>query len=199
MKKKSFFFLSFGLVIALLFYSCGARSVREQHKFSIAYDFEAGVLPEWSTQRVYDMGNTRVLGLFNDENKKFAPSTSLRLRDLPADTPINFSFDLYLIGTWDSAGKLADRWTLNVKKGGILLDLKTFPNRFRDPMEKIPQGNDGFVKVYHKPRAYWVQKFNIVIPADQVRDGSLTLNFKGNLTGRKTEFWALDNVSVFTD
>ena len=64
------------------------------------------------------------------------------------------------------------------------------------PQEKEPVDHNGFVEVYGHPRAYWVVSQTAVVPPDQIKDGQLTLIFRGYLTGRKTEFWAIDNVRI---
>ncbi|UCG11097.1 MAG: hypothetical protein JSU72_11065, partial [Deltaproteobacteria bacterium] len=178
------------------FVDCGSVPLDRETGSSVFYDFEESVGPAWSVGPTYRIDENRVLGLFNDENRKFSPTCSLILSDLPPDQQIRLSFDLYLIGTWDSGGKLADRWELRIKDGDSLIAMTQFPNKFKDPKEKIPDGNDGFVKVYRRPRAYWRVNLETVITADKIRGDQLVLVFYGDLTGRKTEFWALDNVHI---
>lgn len=185
-----------GLILLALMIGCASVSIRQQSSAQLTYDFESGVPGEWSRNRVCKINDNTVLGLFNNRNKKFAPETSLRLSDIPKGSQIDLSFDLYLIGTWDSSGKLADRWQLSIQNGDVLLDLRSFPNGFKDPEEKIPDGNAGFVNVCYHPRAYWIVNHQVSILPEQITEDALTLVFKGYLTGRKTEFWALDNVKL---
>ncbi|HPA15427.1 MAG TPA: hypothetical protein PKV75_09195 [Desulfobacterales bacterium] len=174
----------------------GTVSGETSSESSMSPDFEGGVKLEWASDRSFPIGNKNVQGLFNDRNPEFNPATQLKISKIPSGSRIDLSFDLYLIGTWDSGGKQADRWTLGMKEGGILLDLTTFPNRFKDPGEKVPDGNEGFVRIYRHDRAYWMESRRVSISPDQIRGDSLVLVFRGYLTGRKTEFWAIDNVRV---
>jgi hypothetical protein len=189
--------LGFFVILAITS-SCGTVSRNPSSGSSISPDIESGVKLEWSTRRFFQIGDKNVLGLFNDRNTKFYPAARLKLGNIPPGNRIDLSFDLYLIGTWDSGGKLADRWTLEIEEGDMLLDLTSFPNRFKDPEEKIPDGNEGWARIYHHDRAYWMESHRVTISPRQIHSDSLVLVFRGYLTGRKTEFWAIDNVRVTT-
>lgn len=195
-QPKPSFLLLVCLILLAVLANCKTASLGQKPQSSITYDFENGVPAEWSTNGVYDMDGTKVLGLFNDRNKKFERSTQLRLSDIPADSFITLAFDLYLIGTWDSSGKLSDRWQVSIPGGPTLLELTVFPNRFKDPDEKMPDGNAGLVEIYGHLRPYWIQHYRITLTPAQISQNTLTLLFRGYLTGRKTEFWALDNMTV---
>jgi hypothetical protein len=185
-------------VILATTWSCGTVAGKTSSGSSISSDFESGVKLEWSPRRFFQIGNKNALGLFNDRNTEFYPAARLKLDNIPPETHIDLSFDLYLIGTWDSGGKLADRWTLSIEGGDMLLDLTSFPNRFKDPEEKIPEGNEGWVRVYRHDRAYWMESHKVTISPHQIHGDSLVLVFRGYLTGKKTEFWAIGNVRVTT-
>lgn len=163
------------------------------------YDFESGIGAEWSTQSTTLIGSNRVLGLFNDVNGKFLKGTHLNLKDLPPGAQVNVSFDLFLIGTWDSGGKLADRFTVTTQDGKVLLELKEFPNAFVEDKDTQPVGNRGKVYVESRERAYWVVPLQVTMPSAQANGKEVSLEFRGHLTGRKTEFWAIDNVKVRLD
>lgn len=164
--------------------------------FPLQFDFEGSAGKEWATFDVYSIGGNKVLGLFNDKNKKYQRETHLNLKNLPPDTPVTISFDLYLVGTWDSSGELLDRWVMSVENGPTLLDLQKFPSAYADKEEKSPIGNKGVVTVGTRDLAYWVVNESVVVPPEKIVGGAVSLRFQGFLTGRKTEFWGLDNVSV---
>ena len=163
---------------------------------SLRFDFEGSADAEWATRDTYSIQGNKVLGLFNDKNKHYQRETHLHLKGVPPNTPVAISFDLYLVGTWDSTGELSDRWVMSVENGPTLLDLAKFPSAYADKEEKSPIGNKGVVTVGTRDLAYWVVNETVVVPADKVAGGALSLRFQGFLTGRKTEFWGLDNVSV---
>jgi len=164
--------------------------------FSFSDSFEGKPGGQWSTSSTTQLGDTHVLGLFNDRNPNYQRRTILTLTGIPSDTPLVLTFDLCLVGTWDSSGDLRDRWTLSTESGEVLKDMDKFPNSYRDQQESVPVGNVGFVTVKNRNLAYWVIQVSVVIEPSCVTNGTLVLNFEGRLTGRSTELWGLDNVQV---
>jgi hypothetical protein len=186
------------LLAGSLMLACGGRTVpaggaTPSHR---QYDFEGAATPEWQPDKRLRIGENHVLGVFNDRNPRHPPQARLTLHGLAADAPLTLEFDLFLIGTWDSGGELADRWEFRAGDGPPLLNLTTFPNAFSDPDETLPLGNSGWVTLYGQPRAYWVVRQSVIIPPERFTDGTLVLTFSAAVTGRRTEFWALDQVEI---
>jgi len=199
MTQPRILLLTVVLIALLSLTGCGSLTpAPSAEPTSWYFDFDKTVDAAWSTRTTYEVANGRVLGLFNNRNRKFRPNTRLKIEGLPPDRDVHLEFDLYLVGTWDSGGDLADLWTLTVQGGPTLIELTRFPNRFMDKEQKMPIDNDGFVVVYNKPRAYWIEHQSLTIATEHIRDGRLVLLFDGRVTGRKTEYWALDNVTVST-
>lgn len=151
---------------------------------------------DWSARKTFMIGESRRLGLFNDRNKRFPSDTTLTLNALPANKDIELSFDMVFVGSWDNEGKLADKFIVSVVDGPELLHMTKFPCTLIDNDDSQPVGNDGLVKVGPKDRAYWIKKIAVKIPAAVINTEETEIKFKGFLTGRKTEYWALDNVKV---
>jgi hypothetical protein len=186
------------LVLSSLLLACGGQSVRSEGATTFQrYDFEGAEMLAWQPDKRFRIGENHVLGVFNNRNPRHPPGTRLTLRGLSPDAPLTLGFDLFLIGTWDSGGELADRWELRSVDGPPLLTLTAFPNTFSDPDETVAVGNTGWVKLYGRQRAYWVVRQTVTISPDRFPEGSLVLTFSGALTGRRTEFWALDQVEVY--
>jgi hypothetical protein len=184
------------LFAGALLLGCGGRTAAVTGAVPRHYDFEGAATPEWQPDKRLSIGANRVLGVFNNRNPRHPPGTRLTLRGLPVGVPLTLAFDLFLIGTWDSGGELADRWELRAGDGPPLLRLTAFPNAFSDPDETLPLGNSGWVTLYGQPRAYWVVRQSVIIPPDRFADGNLVLTFSAAVTGRRTEFWALDQVKI---
>ena len=161
-----------------------------------AFDFQGSAGSEWSTSDTFAIDGNKILGLFNNVSKNYLRGTHLKIDKIPAKTPVTVSFDLYLVGSWDSGGQLGDRWTLSVEKGKTLVELTKFPCAYQDKKDTIPIGNNGIAVVNFRKLAYWVVKQTVVVPPDQIVNGAVNLSFRGFLTGRSTEFWGLDNVTV---
>jgi hypothetical protein len=163
-----------------------------------SFDFENGVPEAWSAGRTFDLDQGKTLGLFNSRNPKTPAATTLRLGGLPAGKPVRLTFDLVLIGSWDSEGELADLFSVISSKGTVLLDLTAFPCKIEGDNEEKPIGNTGLCKVPASSRllGYWVLPQAIEIAPSEIADGRLELTFKGVTSARKVEFWALDNVRV---
>ncbi|TIH19924.1 hypothetical protein D0S45_00890 [Marinifilum sp. JC120] len=161
------------------------------------YSFEKKkAAKDWSPRKTFIVGENRRLGLFNDRNKRFPSAATLTLKDVPANRDLVLTFDMVFVGSWDNEGKLADKFTVSVVDGPELLSMTKFPCTLIDNDDSRPLGNDGLVKVGPKDRAYWVKAVSIKIPATEIADGTIKIRFKGFLTGRKTEYWALDNVKI---
>jgi hypothetical protein len=162
----------------------------------LQYDFEGAIGPEWSTPFSTKIGNNKVLGIFNDRNDKYLKGVQLTVSNIPPNAKVALSFDTYFIGSWDSEGDLADRWVLKAKGGPALLELTKFPATYREKDEEHPVRNVGFLKLGNRNPPYWIISEKVTAPFEQTNNGSITVDFEGTLTGRKTEFWALDNVQV---
>lgn len=159
-------------------------------------DFESGVPGAWSAGREYPLEGGTALGLFNSRNPKTPAATTLTLSGLPAGVPLRLTFDLVLVGSWDSEGELADSFSLVSGKGTELLDLRSFPCKIEGDDEEKPIGNTGRCKVPASSRllGYWVVPQSVTIVPSEIENGKLSLTFKGKTSARKVEFWALDNV-----
>ncbi|WP_321404075.1 hypothetical protein [Maridesulfovibrio sp.] len=151
---------------------------------------------DWSPRKTFIIGENRRLGIFNDRNKRYPSIAKLSLKDLPADTDLELGFDMIFVGSWDNAGKLADKFVVSIDDGPQLLTMTEFPCTLIDNDDSKPVGNDGVVRVGPKNRAYWIKPISITIPSTSIKAGAVEIKFKGFLTGRKTEFWALDNVKL---
>jgi hypothetical protein len=185
------------LLAGPLLLACGGQTVPAGNAATPRhYDFEGAATPEWQPDKRLRIGENHVLGVFNDRNPRHPPQARLSLHGLSAETPLILEFDLILIGTWDSGGELADRWELRAGDGPPLLRLTTFPNAFSDPDETRPLGNAGWVPLYGRQRAYWVVRQSVSVPPERFADGTLALTFSAAVTGRRTEFWALDQVKI---
>ncbi|NDV27281.1 hypothetical protein [Desulfovibrio sp. JC010] len=151
---------------------------------------------DWSPRKTFMVGENRRLGLFNDRNKRYPSKTVLTLSGLPTDADLKLEFDMVFVGSWDNEGKLADKFIVSAVDGPELLNMTEFPCTLIDNNDSRPVGNDGWVRVGPKERAYWIKPMTVKIPAAAIKEGSIEIQFKGFLTGRKTEFWALDNVQI---
>ncbi|WP_432736057.1 hypothetical protein [Maridesulfovibrio sp. FT414] len=161
------------------------------------YSFSKKKAPaEWSTGKTFLIADDRRLGLFNDRNKKYPSATTLTVSNIPQGSSVEISFDMIFVGSWDSEGKLADRFTVSIAGGPVLLDMTKFPCAVIDDDDNQPTGHDGFVRVGERDRAYWISPVSVEVPASLIINGEATVEFKGFLTGRKTEFWAIDNVTI---
>jgi hypothetical protein len=164
--------------------------------FERSYDFETlPVGPDWSTNMTFSAAGNRVLGPFNSKNPRYRDKTVLTLKDVPPGIRLELSFDLYLIGSLDSEGPLADTWSLSAD-GTTLLTVNRFPNAFKDTQYKLPIDNNGSVMLYFRRLPFWVTTQTVAIPASATQKGMLALTFQGTLTGRVTEYWALDKVTL---
>lgn len=187
-----------GFLLMAFLWSCSSVDFQGKRASSMMWDFEEAVGSEWSTDRTFEIGKNKVLGLFNDQSQKYPSAAILRLSHLPENTPVALSFDLYFIGTWDSGGKLADRWTLSIRDGDTLIDMNRFHYAFRDGTEAVPNSKTGSLDTGRRILNYWTVDHQVTIAPHQIKGGSLSLVFRGYLTGRGTEFWALDDVRVTT-
>ncbi|SDL16752.1 hypothetical protein SAMN05660337_2323 [Maridesulfovibrio ferrireducens] len=152
---------------------------------------------DWSAKKTYVVSGNRTLGLFNNRNKRYPSQTVLTIKDIPKNSSITVKFDMLYIGSWDSEGKLADRFTITVGGGPEIMNITKFPCLLEDGDDTKPVNNTGFVKVGERDRAYWVTPLSFTVEPSVITNSELKLEFKGYLTGRKTEFWALDNVEIF--
>lgn len=160
-------------------------------------DFQRAPNPAFSEQPYTSLDDIRVLGLFNNKNPKRPSGTELTLSGVPAGAALEMRFDLYLVGHWESSGSMAD--TFRVKAGGdTILEMKKFPCKIRDNDEVLTEGALGLVQVKDHTLGYWHVPVSLAIPPQAVKNGVLEISFYGVLSGKGTEFWALDNVRVST-
>jgi hypothetical protein len=190
-------FLMFWLGLALSLAGCSGVGVKGQVGYTIHWDFENGVGPEWSTDRTHDLENNKILGIFNDRNQKFPNGATLTIDNIPPNTPVHLAFDLYFIGSWDSGGPLADRWTLSIKGGDTLMDMTSFDYGLQNGKKVLTAGVRGLLDTGRRKLPYHTVTNELTIKPDQIpQGGKLVLDFRGYVTGHGTEFWALDNVSL---
>ncbi len=187
---------AFTAIIVLLLAGCSGLAVKGRPGYTISWDFDHEIGSEWSTNRTFDLGGNKVLGIFNDRNRKYPTSAKLQLDKIPVNRPIHLSFDLYFIGSWDSGGPLADRWTLRIQGGDTLIDMRSFDYAFKDGKHVRPHGVHGTLDTGRRILNYHSVDQEVTITPDQIHSDSLTLVFRGYLTGHGTEFWALDNVRI---
>ncbi len=174
-----------------------SASASDTQQVLATYSFNSKKVPaQWSTGKTFVIGENRTLGLFNDRNKRYRKSTVLTIDGIPEGREVEVKFDLIFVGTWDSGGKLADRFTISEVDGNQLLEMTEFPCALIDGDESRPLDNNGFVRVGERERAYWIQPLAMNIPLSGIKNGKTAIEFRGYLTGRKTEFWALDNVKI---
>jgi hypothetical protein len=160
-------------------------------------DFEDGVPREVSpiAQERLDEGPAgKVLGLFNTKNHRHFDSAELELEDLPPNATVRVEFDLVLVGNWDSTGKLADEFWVEVEDGPVIFEMTEFPCKVVDGDEEQPIGNDGLHKPYGRNLGYWIVPVSLEIGPEHLDGDELTLEFDSELSGKRTEFFALDNM-----
>jgi|GEM_PF-2222737 hypothetical protein len=191
MKKLIFF----ALFCSCVFLCVGPASADSQPIKTYSFS-KNNVSKDWSPRKTFTVGEKRRLGLFNNRNKRFPSRAILTLNGLPAGTDLELKFDMIFVGSWDNEGKLADKFIVSIVDGPDLLNMTHFPCTLIDNDDSRPVGNEGLVRVGPKKRAYWIEPLTVKIPASEVTNGSLKIKFKGFLTGRKTELWALDNVQI---
>ncbi len=164
-----------------------------------SFSTAAPVAPQWAKQGTYAIGNKDCLGLFNNRGLWFPAGTTLHLDKISTASTgaeqLVLAFDLYLVGKWDSEGDLADVFTIQAN-GRPLFSLTSFPCRLQDEDEKKPLDNQGQVKVHNRKLGYWIVPVRVPLPDDLYDSGPVELEFHAKLTGRRTEFWALDNVRI---
>lgn len=167
-------------------------------KAVIEHDFATGVPEQWSTRQTLSIDGLTALGPFNEKNSAVPGKAELTLRGLPKRDYV-LSFDLYLIGSWDSEGdKLADTFTLYDGNNGILLHMTEFPCAIANNDESRPVGHKGLVRTQLSERelGYWVVPVRIAVESDSFTGETLKLVFWGKPTARRVESWALANVRL---
>ncbi len=188
------------LTIIALVFVVNISPAAAEYKTMKTYSFNKKKAPkEWSSRKTFKIADDRCLGLFNNRNKRYSSKTILTLADLPKGQSIRITFDMFFIGSWDNEGKLADRFTVTIVDGPVVLDMNQFPCTLINNDDTRPVNNTGFVQVGERKRAYWIKPITIDIPHADIKAQKLELEFKGYLTGRKTEFWAINNVQIKTN
>ncbi|EPR39812.1 hypothetical protein dsx2_0386 [Desulfovibrio sp. X2] len=161
-------------------------------------DFASGVGGEWSVSETLKVGKTTILGPFNYRNDSVPSAATLTLENL---TPGKYRlrFDLYLIGSWDSAGSdKADTFDVLDGADRTLLHMTEFPCRIEGTNESKPIGNAGLVRTPLSQRelGYWVVPVSLDIEPGSFADGKLRLRFVGHPTARRVESWGLADVRL---
>jgi hypothetical protein len=158
----------------------------------LTYDFEAEVPEAWSEDDTHQVtGQSQVLGPFNQRNDDYPNKASLSIGKELQGRPLKVEFDLVLLGNWDSQGSKADSFTVEDGDGNELLKVEQFPCDLTDKDENLPEGTPGATKVGKRYMRHCVLHKSFVLPA-----GAEEIVFKGKTTGRRSEFWALDNVRL---
>ena len=184
-------------VTALSLLICTSAALAEKDPFK-TYDFSTKkISSDWSTKKTFIISGNRVLGLFNNRNKRYPSQTVLTIKNIPKNSSITVKFDMFYVGSWDSEGKLADSFSITIPEAAEVMKLTKFPCLLENGDDEKPMNNTGLVKVGERDRAYWVAPLSFTVDRSMIINGELKLEFKGTLTGRKTEFWAIDNVNVF--
>ncbi len=163
-----------------------------------SWDFSSKVGPEWSAQTTLAIGDTTALGPFNKRSDAVPDGTTLTVEGL-APGKWTLSFDLYLIGSWDSAGSdKADRFEVADGAGHVLLQMLEFPCRIEGTDESKPVGNAGLVKTPLSERelGYWVVPVHLPISPDSFTGGKLRIAFSAVPTARRVESWAIGAVRL---
>jgi hypothetical protein len=172
-------------------------------------DFEDRVGPEWSVSKteVTPKGRRRFLGRLGNETVR------LTLRDLPPHRFLRVSFELFIIASWDGAGKMggADVWRLWVEGGPRLVDCtfaeypapdagrQTFPDDYPGPRHERRTGAAevatlGYVHQGGQTCHDGVYRLSFAFP-HAARE--VTFAFAGEgLQDPSDESWGLDNVRV---
>lgn len=167
-------------------------------KAVIEHDFATGVPEQWSTRQTLSIDGLTALGPFNEKNSAVPGKAELTLRGLPRGDYV-LSFDLYLIGSWDSEGdNLADTFTLYDGNGRALLHMTEFPCAIENNDESKPVGHKGLVRTLLSERelGYWVVPTRIEVAGDSFTGETLKLVFWGKPTARRVESWAVANVRL---
>ncbi|OEU65271.1 MAG: hypothetical protein BA863_08480 [Desulfovibrio sp. S3730MH75] len=155
------------------------------------------VSKDWSPKKAFSIKENWALGLFNDRNKRYRAQTVLTIKDIPAQSSVKVKFTMIYVGSWDSGGKLADSFIVSIAGGNELLKITEFPCLLEDGDDNKPINNDGLVRVGERQRAYWIQPLTVTIPSSEINEDEVKVQFRGYLTGRKTEFWAIDDVELY--
>lgn len=186
------------ILFALVLAAALAVAVPAAAATVVEYDFDDGVGDAWSTSHTFEIDQNPVLGLFNSRHPRLDDSTTLTLSGLPAHLPVTVAFDLYLVGSWEGEGKNADTFTVTSAGGKVLLEMTEFPNRIEDGNESAPVGHDGTVKTPISTRTlgYWIVPLSVTLPLADNPEGEISLTFEGDVSARKVESWAIDNVRV---
>jgi hypothetical protein len=183
--------LSLILLLAAALSGCAKpASVPASHTFETSA-FQGAWTPDWTFQA----GGNTVLGMFNDNNPDYPSEAVLHLKNIPPDSSLAVSATLYLVGGWESSGRNADRFIVSAG-GETLLTITDFPCRLRHGDEQQPLGANGTVETGKRILGYWVLPLSFKVPARAVHAGEVDITFRGELTGRGTEFWGLDDVQV---
>lgn len=162
---------------------------REARGEEVRHDFETEVSDAWSKDKTHEIGGGKVLGPFNQRNDDYPDKVALEIGKDLAGRPLSVDFDLILLGNWDMEGARADRFTVEDGEGNELLVVEEFPCDLTDEDENLPAGAPGATKVGKRYMRHCVLHKSFVLP-----EGAEEIVFKGKVSGRRSEFWALDNV-----
>lgn len=186
--------LVFPLLLCLALMTPSAVAAAQEGR---SWDFSAAG-KEWSSSSTLPIDGKTALGPFNQRNDAVSDGATLTLAGLPTGN-WTLSFDLYLIGSWDSANSdKADTFDVTDGTGRVLLHMTEFPCRIEGNDEGKPIGNKGLVKTPLSDRAlgFWVVPVRLPVAPNSFSDGKLVLSFSGKPTARRVESWAIGSVRL---
>jgi hypothetical protein len=184
-------------IVAIAFALClAAAPARAETYLSLDFEDLFDALDHFNHAPHVELGEEEngALGLFNTKNDRHDPRTTLELEGLPGDGAL-LRFDLVLLGHWDDQGDLADRFWVEIEDA-VLYELTEFPCEVVDGDEERPIGAEGRHQPYGRNLGYWIVPVEVEIPGSAVQNGEVEITFDASLTGKKTEFFALDNLEV---
>lgn len=172
----------------------------EQMELFKEYSFKHKVSDDFSHGPKFRIDKYSTIGLFNPRNPKWPRDTTLTLTGLPAGKRVVITYDLFMVGEWENHGKFTDNYYVYVPDGPTVYELHDFPCKLAQyGVEESAIGSDGFVRVKRRTLGYWIQPITAVVPASAVVNGTLKVTFYADLSGRGTEFMAMDNFKVFVE
>jgi hypothetical protein len=161
---------------------------------TVSYDFESRPDKAWSPRGRMELAEGQALGPFNSRHKEAPRRAKLKIGKELAGKPLTLRFDLLLLGQWDSGGDLADRFEVDYGGKRVLL-VNKFPCKLPPEAELMPENAPNAARVFNRWLA--VCRLPQVVTLPPAEEGD-TIVFKGTCSGRRSEFWALDNVSLST-
>lgn len=153
------------------------------------------LMDHWFSDNTHELEEHKVKGLMNSRSDKWNNWARLSLEGLEKK-PVTLTFDLFYVGRWESGGDLADWFNVEANDEEVLR-VTEFPCKLVGGDESQPVDHDGTVLLRgRRTLGFWIETHTVTIPAKLVDDGDLELRFFAELSGRKTEYFALDNVRI---